>query len=60
MITKTISNIGSDHYPGIRGNMRQFVIVAQTHNTITATGSESAWEDLGLTLPPAVTVTTVE
>jgi hypothetical protein len=56
MITKTISNISSDDYPWVMGNLAQaFTVESQTHNTITATGTETAWSDLNL--PDTVTVT---
>ena len=60
MITKTISNISSDFYPWIMGNLAQaFTIESQTHNTITATGSESSWADFSSTLPEGITVVEV-
>lgn len=59
MITKTISNISSDNYPWVMGNLAQaFTIKSQTHNTVTASGSEHSWNTLNL--PTTVTITTVE
>ena len=44
MITKRIENISSDDYPWILGNIaKEFTIVSQTTDSITATGSEASW-----------------
>lgn len=44
MITKTISNISSEDYPWIMGNLaKDFTIESQTVDSITATGSEEMW-----------------
>ena len=57
MITKTVSNISADNYPWVMGNLaKAFTIESQTHNTITATGSESSWADFVSTLPEGITV----
>ena len=56
MITKTIGNISSEDYPWVMGNLAQnFTVESQTYNTVTATGSETAWSNLNL--PSDVTVT---
>lgn len=58
MITKTIGNISSDDYPWVMGNLaKTFTVESQTQNTVTASGSETAWNDLNL--PETVTVTEV-
>ena len=55
MITKTISNISSEDYPWIRGNLaKDFTVLSQTVNSITATGSEEMWNLTSF--PAAVTI----
>ena len=55
MITKTISNISTDNYPWVMSNLaKSFTVESQTHNTVTATGNETAWSNLNL--PSGVTV----
>ncbi len=44
MITKTISNISSEDYPWVMGNLaKDFTVISQTVDSITATGSEEMW-----------------
>jgi len=44
MITKTISNISSEDYPWVMGNLaKDFTVESQSVNSITATGSEEMW-----------------
>ena len=44
MITKTISNISSEDYPWVMGNLaKDFTVESHTVDSITATGSDEMW-----------------